>query len=584
MGKPFFYINKLSAKGENKKDSIIEFKKGLNIITDKSNTGKTCILNCIKYMFGADKNKFPLKETGYTLLEMNVIVNDKYDVLFKRAINSNKVEVISNYCIIESGTYNVIKPKKDLTKWINNVYLKLIGIDYIPNIIANKNGTNIQSLSFKNIFSKLLYINENDIITPESIILNKSRYMEETSLLSTLLFLITGNDFFTLNNIENINSKKIKLAVNDYIQKQIDSITSDIESLNSLINDFDENDITSLDLLNNQLSEITLEIKDALENYNDILNNNIILTKTKEKQDITLEKYKTLRKQYISDINRINFIIDGQVNINYTNNMIIETGKNELEKLTALLIDLDNLIQKIIDNTSLLNENIKNNNLQLSNIQSNIDNLLKPKANEINEKINNYNELNEAKHELNFLKNYKEKYTLELNNVHNNEQKDNIDYHPKNYFDLNFIETLNTYFSDILKECNYDNLTYAYFDINTFDIIINGKEKASNNGKGYNAFLNTITALAFRKYFYNQSKYNPSLLIIDSPLLGLDLGDIESTPLNMRKGLFEYFINNQIEGQMIVVENSVSLPDINYGNVNITNFTNNSRNGFLIDL
>ena len=52
----------------------------------------------------------------------------------------------------------------------------------------------------------------------------------------------------------------------------------------------------------------------------------------------------------------------------------------------------------------------------------------------------------------------------------------------------------------------------------------------------------------------------------------------------MRKGLFEYFINNQVEGQMIVVENSVSLPDINYGNVNITNFTNNSRNGFLIDL
>ena len=50
-----FYIKKLTAYGETKKESSIEFSPYLTIICGASNTGKTYIFKCIKYLFGSDK-------------------------------------------------------------------------------------------------------------------------------------------------------------------------------------------------------------------------------------------------------------------------------------------------------------------------------------------------------------------------------------------------------------------------------------------------------------------------------------------------------------------------------------------------
>lgn len=78
--------------------------------------------------------------------------------------------------------------------------------------------------------------------------------------------------------------------------------------------------------------------------------------------------------------------------------------------------------------------------------------------------------------------------------------------------------------------------------------------------------------------------------MIDTPLLGLDQGPTNATPDSMRVGLFQFFIHHQEEGQLIVVENSNELPDLDYlgQNINIIEFTHDksqskypSRYGFL---
>ena len=106
---------------------------------------------------------------------------------------------------------------------------------------------------------------------------------------------------------------------------------------------------------------------------------------------------------------------------------------------------------------------------------------------------------------------------------------------------------------------------------------------------GYRAFLNTVVALMFRRYLAKDAKYNPGLLIVDTPLLGLDQGVDDAAPESMRTALFKYFMNNQTEGQMIVVENLDHIPDLDYttSGATVITFTKGrfeGRYGFLNDV
>ena len=161
-------------------------------------------------------------------------------------------------------------------------------------------------------------------------------------------------------------------------------------------------------------------------------------------------------------------------------------------------------------------------------------------------------------------------------------------YHPKDYFDSEFQTGMTENAESILTECRYHNFTAARFDIPTFDIEVNGEAKASSHGKGYRSYLNTVVALMFRKFLAEHATYNPGLLIIDTPLHGLDEEVPEDAPESMRAGLFTYFMNHQ-EGQLIVIENLDHIPNLDYENsgANVITFTkkrDEGRYGFLNDV
>ena len=63
-----FYIEKITVSGPNRQDSIVEFTPGLTIISGPSNTGKTCIVKCINFIFGDDREPFS-NDTGYNSIK-----------------------------------------------------------------------------------------------------------------------------------------------------------------------------------------------------------------------------------------------------------------------------------------------------------------------------------------------------------------------------------------------------------------------------------------------------------------------------------------------------------------------------------
>ncbi|KJR45109.1 ATPase involved in DNA repair [Desulfosporosinus sp. I2] len=146
---------------------------------------------------------------------------------------------------------------------------------------------------------------------------------------------------------------------------------------------------------------------------------------------------------------------------------------------------------------------------------------------------------------------------------------------PKEHLERSFLDILDQYLNELLKSCRFENYTSARFDRGDMDIVVNGKKKSSY-GKGYCAFLNTITSTALAKYLNNNGEYSPGILIFDSPILSLE-EPADKISDSMKDSLFEYFVNNLSGIQTIIVENKI--PSINYKDANKVIFTKNKEKG-----
>ena len=73
------------------------------------------------------------------------------------------------------------------------------------------------------------------------------------------------------------------------------------------------------------------------------------------------------------------------------------------------------------------------------------------------------------------------------------------------------------------------------------DIVINGKKKSSN-GKGYNAYFNSVVAIVLSRYMESKSKYSPDFLVLDSPILSRKEKETKKPSETMRNTLFENIV------------------------------------------
>lgn len=134
-------------------------------------------------------------------------------------------------------------------------------------------------------------------------------------------------------------------------------------------------------------------------------------------------------------------------------------------------------------------------------------------------------------------------------------------YKPREYFTQDMITKLNEILTKILESCKFEEFSSAYFNLDSFDVVVNGKEKFTF-GKGYRAFLNTAVALTFKEYFSKYGEFSPKLLIIDSPSLSLKEKSVEKASDSMKSSLFKYLVDNRNSGQTIIIENDI--PEIDY--------------------
>lgn len=598
-----FYIERVIAHSDEKGDAIVTFKEGLNIIQGFSDTGKTCIVKCIAFAFGSDIVPFDTS-TGYDAVTM-VVLTPEGKISFRREVGKKQVEVISSVQKIESDTYDIEYKKKQKRPVLNSVWLSLIGIEDEHMIVSNRHFEK-KRLTWKNLM-RILYIDEDTISRSESVI-EPVQYVEKTLFLSALLFIITGRDF---SETDAKTKKEIKLArkyaVEEYINGKIANARKRREEISKQLVSF--NDI-SIELKMAEIIQSLEATESAITqavNENKELLSSILKAEEKAAEcDVLLSRYGYLESQYKADVKRLSFIVDGEVEIKkiprnntcpfcegkiapHDRESYIASSRAELSRIIAQLEGLSETERDVQKERAAIQTELAALLEKRANVEHMISEQLRPRASELTEALNVYRVYVQLDEEMNLVAQFANDWADDLDKMPGEEEGDTLEYRPKEYFDDNFHTKMNEYAFSILEECKYENLTVARFNIQDFDIVIDGRKKATNHGQGYRAFLNTVVALMFRKYLAEYAKYKPGLLIIDTPLLGLDQGVDDAAPESMRTGLFKYFINHQTEGQLIIIENLEHIPDLNYkqSGANVITFTKGryeGRYGFLNDV
>ena len=600
------YFKKVIARGHGKTESSVEFKRGLNIICGPSNTGKTFIFKIFKQVFGSDNKKYANNDdesfiigndTGYTDFSL-VISKNGDDVILTRKVNSEIISVESYSKFVESGDYSYTSKKG--YKLINDALLQIFGVDPFK-LPKNKDGTAAYfSLKFLNY---LFFADEGRIDEGKQILLAKNnKYNATTQSMANLLYLIYDMDFSRFLKNEDLDKVKLRRgAVRKYISAKLEYNENEIKRLKSKLKEFSvvENDSSEiqkrLDSVRNTIDVKYKEITN-LVGIIKVLNDKI------ESDGMLIDRLESLSIQYKSDLERLNFIVAGKDELDknetehecpYCHSKIHE--EKEQINLSEIEYEANYAIHNLNDVSetlsSLLKEHDKDekeleaNKRKLSNVNQVINKLVDERV-QLETSLKQFDELIEFQKRIKYLQDDNEKLEKDLSEVSGQLRVDREDFIPTEYFQPSFYRLMTENIKEIMQYCGDRRYVSAEFDEDTFDISIRGESKSANNGKGFRAFLNSVTLLSFRKFLDEKGKHQLPVYVIDSPLNNLDVGNMDKD--NIKNNFFKYLIHASNYGQMIIIENTnnFTITEELKEMANIVEFTRGTkegRYGFLLD-
>ena len=593
----YFYISQVKALSDVKNDAIIDFTPGCNVISGKSNSGKTMIIRTIDWLFGADYDKgkglpFLPEVTGYHTAELTLTTQNGKIIMRRQVGKGAKLTVESTDSILKPGIYN--------SNEINKIWLSLMGLQDNIKIIGSED-MKLQSLTWRSLLPMIITEKE-EIASDNSVIAKKG--FSNTAILSAIIYLITNETNIPDDFDEPENEKKIRVkAVKNFVGEKLDVYKAKLDDLNKLLETYPNSDIIEitntlvekLAFIQNQIETISTEINVLTSK---ILNKHQLLLEL----NTSLEQLQALKTKYTSEIKRLENIVAGQSLLldvpkkrkcpiceSYTEKRYsdgyIESAKIELENTVMKLNDLVNVIKDLNNNISTCENDIKYYCDQKEILSNTISSQLSPKANIINSEIKEINSYILIKQEISILEKLNEEWNNDvIKYIKKAERK--YTYKPKEHFEDDFVSDITNLVNSILNDINFRTYEPNYnvtFDLQEFDIKINKQFKLHFAGTGYKSYLNSILILAFREYFFNNATNKPNFFVIDSPFMGFDEGETEKIDENLKINFIKYISNHTKQSQLIILENPKGMPNKAYDspNINYIIFSENGRKGFL---
>lgn len=588
-------LNRLVVSGVGKKDAVLKFETGLNVVSGDSDTGKTYAFQCLNYMLGAEKapkNINEAKDYNSILLEFSV---DGELYCLERSIGSNKINVTHrNETITLSCKHDAVST--------NNIsrYLLSLLLEHDENIILKKNSSNgKRTLSFRDVVH-LCTVAETDIIA-EASAFQSIQYTEKTARKSVLKYIITGTDDSESIGDDDFENENIRRSgvVQFLEKKQI--------SLKEKIKDIEENKSYKLYSDNSTIPIMIEKIKfqrNLISKYNTEITSNLeqikLLKKTCFEDEVQISEFEKLRLHYSKELAQNGMISTHadflsqlpHLECPICNQMFrpgIITSETE-GKLFQYFTEVElELQQKINDLNILLNDitdRIKKNreslqqleqkNVELSKLISQHQEILKTMSENI-EIIRQLDAMNKS------LEIYRQELlTVEEDIIFYSEKvkKTSVDpvFQNATQYD-NYCDAIQT----VLIHWGFSDNISIEFDNATLDLLIDKKQRSSW-GKGYRALIMSAMVIGLMRYCCENNRLHPGFVIIDSPLVSLK----ERKKSTDEKWIDDYMERKMIEDilkvdssrQVIIFENKDLKYNFDYNYVEFIH-DGNDRKGFI---
>ncbi|UOY94181.1 hypothetical protein MUG87_08805 [Ectobacillus sp. JY-23] len=617
MSKSGFYIHKLIVTGDNVENVSIEFKKGLNIISGPSDTGKSYIFECINYMLGSSNEPKKIKESeGYSSVLLEIILYNGEIYTLKRSFGQDNVEVYPGLShTVSQGSLNIldIKHNKDRTDNLSAFLLNKSGYKHPSYVRKNKKGET-RTLSFRDL-PIYITISEDKIIKVDSPVLS-GQFTKSSVEKSIFKLIISGLDDSgdKSGQDENTSSTTKLVGQKELLDKLIEQEEAELVALALT-------DSTSESILENQMKEIEVKLEQVSQEIEQqtkdrrILWNKIEEDKSKSIAVLELiKRFKLLKEHYDSDLRRLKFVIEGNYyfsqlnfaicpycsqriengncNVNncganhHNNDDLVISAEAEMNKIKLQLLDLESTIeQSEVEYNELVNV-INENQRKYNEISERINQILEPQELNLQSLLNSYIRERDSL----------TKYNLMLSKIADlNDKKtaieDKLKKKPKtittsedNGVVLSSYNEFCTYMSRTLKRWKFSkNPNVIYMD----GVFYVDSKSTKDYGKGYRAIIYSAFAISMLEFCRENNKPHPGFIVLDSPLTTYKGKKSEE---DVNEDIQSAFFNDVAllhkDMQIIILENKEPSNDIkekiNY--VQFTKDSNDGRYGFFYEI
>jgi len=485
-----FYIKKVIARSDIKETAEVTFGKGLNIIQGRSDTGKSCVVKCIEFVFGGNQKllKTPFAPSSEYNEAAVIIGTDAGDISISRKVGKNQVTVVSDVEGVENGTYTLKYTQSGKKPALNKIMMQLLGILGEPKVPANER-FEPKHLTWTTLL-RLVDVKEGRIDEEASIMEPQENY-EKTPFLSGLLYLLSGRDF---SEMDPQTKKEIRQArreaVEEYVRKKIKSVSERKEKLDASMAAFDGVDVEAkIAEMVADLRKTEAAISSALEESKTLLAEILEQENRAAEVSVLLGRYDHLRSQYKADIQRLTFIVEGDIETGKmpqvstcpfcegkvavrSRKSYLDSSKAELARIIAQLKGLDSTEADLRDQQEEILRKLTALREKRTSIEEMVSQELKPKADELTSAIAQYRAYIQLSREVQLVTEFAKTWNDDLDGlaIADTEEGEKIKYRPKEYFDQEFQTAMSDFADEILRECQYQNLATARFNMTTFDI------------------------------------------------------------------------------------------------------------------
>lgn len=578
-------LTKLILAGENKKDAIINFKGGLNVIAGASDTGKSFAFECIDFALGSSSNPKTVPEMkGYrsVFLEIEDIGQEEIFTLKRNFSEDEKNEIFiyySNYQEKDAAEVEKLSVTHNAKKSLSKKLLNCCDCTY-KYVMKNTKG-DTRAFTFRS-FSPLIMINELRITARHSPIYHTDSRGSTFATPARTAFktVISGIDYKKEEKKENTEIIKAKLKGKiEQLSQIIDEIRIENNELIKDAEDINTEKSTEIIELNKFIKEKSEEIKKYELDYKEI-QTEIEIKNTELKHLLNNNnKFVLLKKNYLSDLERLEFIYDAfdltqqlvevecpichspmKVNEMEKSDDYYEALATEKIKIEVQLAELDETIKDLSDEIISKKQRISKLENYKEEITDNLNNNLGPI---VAEKVKKVQELMDAQERINLItRNEKRinKYNTEISKWQEKidstgqEKRKKIEDLPEAY-----TNELCKEIKFLLQGCDFIGKEGKIkYNNATEDVEVGEKEKASY-GKGARAIINSTFLIGIMNYCYKRNLCHPGIVVLDSPLTTYKEkdkkdGDDETITKGTKEKFYE-MLAEQKNGQIIIFDN-----------------------------